>query len=187
MPTPGPWPTPTTEPPSATELRDGIAAVLWHKRALLKAHQTLEPLQLRRNIVRRCAHEAKAQEDAGWLAALNSQAAALESAAKAIDGLVQSNAERLLHILGSLDPHLEPHQAGALLGIHHQHISRAGGLLQAATSEPSPAWLWIPLWMRMVDALTTDPIRHRAAREKMNELFDLDLPLPPRPRPALVS
>ena len=132
----GPWPTPSTQPPSADELRNGILAVLVYKRGLHKANESLERVRDRRRFCRRCLRKAKLMADIDWLRSLNAQHDAAEIAINEITAMISTNAEALLHLLSTLDKHLDRHQAGALLGIDHRHVERAGGLLHAATGDP---------------------------------------------------
>lgn len=182
----GPWAKPEQRTITEAQRRDIITAALWLKRSIRRAWQIRDAARDKRTLIRRCTIEAKASADLDWLRTLKEQANQIDASITELTTIIQQVADGLLSALSTLDPHLDAQQAGALLGIDHRHVERAGGLLHAATAQPTSDAIWIPVWHRMIQTMMDEPVLHRRTTATMNDMFGFDFPLPAVPRPRAI-
>lgn len=183
----GPW-TKQAElrlPPA--ERAAAIRDVLMLRRLITRASAALE---LERQAKRQLLRMIPGIKRSGYLPAMKTAKEYLTELTEVIERRevdIAVCAEHLLLALTELQNELTDHEAGALLGIHHVHVQRQGGaLLKAAVKPPVVEAVADALMDQIIKKMMADPIQHRKARGMLNNLLNLDLPLPDRPRPTAV-
>ncbi|MCF7977643.1 MAG: hypothetical protein K9L82_06445 [Chromatiaceae bacterium] len=185
--TAGPWQQPQQTQLTPEQIKTLVLAAIRFRREIHIDAECREIESIGKRQIERLEPALKAQADLTVLRLARETLTALSTSIAERGERIRHNAAGLLDALAWLeDAGLSVHQQGALIGIDHRHIGKAGGLLQAATKPPTDDGVSDALMTVIIERMMGDPIAHRKARGMLNNLLGTELPLPPRPRPQAV-